>query len=204
MPHEVTVFGAPWCPDTRRCKRFLGEARTDFEWSTSTRTRTPRTSCAGRVAGSWSSRWSPSGTAPPSWPDDGGACRQARPRPPDGTPLLRPRHRRRRPAGLTAALYALREGIYCLVIERAGPGGQAAMTTHVYGCRASGGGFGSRGGGEPRGAGPALRREDDPGALRELRRVDGYLVAVTDGGEEFTARSAIVATGWGTGSSACR
>src|SRR5207237_4574463 len=29
---EITVYGAPWCPDSRRTKRFLGEARVDFEW----------------------------------------------------------------------------------------------------------------------------------------------------------------------------
>ena len=29
---ELTVYGAPWCPDSRRTKRFLGEARVAFEW----------------------------------------------------------------------------------------------------------------------------------------------------------------------------
>ncbi|HMC05034.1 MAG TPA: glutaredoxin domain-containing protein, partial [Actinomycetota bacterium] len=29
---DITVYGAPWCPDSRRTKRFLGEARVDFEW----------------------------------------------------------------------------------------------------------------------------------------------------------------------------
>ena len=37
-------------------------------------------------------------------------------------------------------------------------------------------------------------------ALEELRRIDGYVVAATNDGEEYTARTALIATGttWGT------
>ena len=29
---NITVFGAPWCPDCRRSKQFLGEQRIPFVW----------------------------------------------------------------------------------------------------------------------------------------------------------------------------
>jgi thioredoxin reductase (NADPH) len=100
------------------------------------------------------------------------------------------------PAGLTAALYAQREGIHCLVIERASPGGQAGMTPHLYGCP-----------GFPEGA-PGSEVEEAlvgqasrygvrvvQSGFRELRRIEGYLVVVTDDGEEFVTSSVLVATG---------
>jgi len=31
MP-DITVYGAPWCPDCKRAKRFLGEQRVPFDW----------------------------------------------------------------------------------------------------------------------------------------------------------------------------
>ena len=29
---EITVYGAPWCPDCRQSKQFLGEQRIRFNW----------------------------------------------------------------------------------------------------------------------------------------------------------------------------
>ncbi len=29
---NITVFGAPWCPDCRGSKQFLGEQRIPFVW----------------------------------------------------------------------------------------------------------------------------------------------------------------------------
>src|SRR5471030_771965 len=29
---DVTVLGAPWCPDCRRTKRFLAEQRVSYDW----------------------------------------------------------------------------------------------------------------------------------------------------------------------------
>ncbi len=29
---EIQVYGAPWCPDCRRSKKFLGEQRVDYDW----------------------------------------------------------------------------------------------------------------------------------------------------------------------------
>ena len=29
---KMTVYGAPWCPDCRRAKQFLGEQRVPYDW----------------------------------------------------------------------------------------------------------------------------------------------------------------------------
>ena len=29
---EITVYGAPWCPDCKRSKKFLAEHRVPFRW----------------------------------------------------------------------------------------------------------------------------------------------------------------------------
>ena len=29
---KVIVYGAPWCPDCRRAKQFLGEQRVPYSW----------------------------------------------------------------------------------------------------------------------------------------------------------------------------
>jgi thioredoxin reductase (NADPH) len=29
---QITVYGAPWCPDCRRSKQFLGEQRVPYKW----------------------------------------------------------------------------------------------------------------------------------------------------------------------------
>ncbi|HKR99327.1 MAG TPA: glutaredoxin family protein, partial [Candidatus Dormibacteraeota bacterium] len=29
---DITVYGAPWCPDCKRAKKFLAEQRVPFEW----------------------------------------------------------------------------------------------------------------------------------------------------------------------------
>ena len=32
MNEIIRVYGASWCPDCRRAKRFLGDQRISFEW----------------------------------------------------------------------------------------------------------------------------------------------------------------------------
>ena len=31
-PSKVTVYGASWCPDCKRAKKFLGEQRVHYNW----------------------------------------------------------------------------------------------------------------------------------------------------------------------------
>lgn len=194
----ITVYGAPWCPDSRRCKRFLGEARVDFDWVDIE---------ADPDDAAFVRRQSGGKLSIPVVVLDNGDVLVA-PQPTDLAAKLgiEPPAARRffdlviigaGPAGLSAALHAIREGMHCLLIERAAPGGQAAMTPRVMGNP-----------GFPDGTTGTeveqslvtqahrygLRMLRGMG-LKELRRVDGYLVAVADDGEEFTARSALIATG---------
>jgi thioredoxin reductase (NADPH) len=195
---EITVYGAPWCPDSRRTKRFLGEARVDFEWVDITQDPDAAAFVLRKSAGKL--------TIPVVVLGNGHVL--VAPSPGElGAELGIEAPAGRRffdliivgagPSGLTAALHAIREGMHCLVIERAGPGGQAAMTPRLMGSP-----------GFPEGATGAeveqsLVAQAHRYGLRILRgmgvsalnRVDGYLVAVSDDGEEFTARSVLLATG---------
>ena len=29
---QISVYGAPWCPDCKRAKRFLAEQRVAYDW----------------------------------------------------------------------------------------------------------------------------------------------------------------------------
>ena len=29
---NITVYGAPWCPDCKQAKQFLGEQRVRYDW----------------------------------------------------------------------------------------------------------------------------------------------------------------------------
>ncbi len=31
-PSSITIYGAPWCPDCRRSKKFLSEQRVRYTW----------------------------------------------------------------------------------------------------------------------------------------------------------------------------
>ena len=129
---QITVYGAPWCPDCRRSKTFLMEQRIPFRWvdidSDVDSLRFVETLQHG-------GRTIPTIVFP------------------DGSHLLEPSnvelaeklglrlHAERRyydvlilgggPAGLSAAIYAAREGIDALVIERGALGGQAGTTDRI-------------------------------------------------------------------------
>ena len=32
MNDKLKMYGAPWCPDCRRAKEFLGELRVKYDW----------------------------------------------------------------------------------------------------------------------------------------------------------------------------
>jgi thioredoxin reductase (NADPH) len=129
---QITVYGAPWCPDCRRSKTFLGEQRIPYTWVDIDA--------------------DPAGLRVVEELQGGG-----RTIPtivfPDGTHLLEPSNpelaaklglqlRASRsvydililgggPAGLSAAIYAAREGMDALVLERGALGGQAGATDRI-------------------------------------------------------------------------
>jgi thioredoxin reductase (NADPH) len=125
----ITVYGASWCPDCRRAKQFFGEHRIDYEWIDITEN-------AEAVA--FVEKVNNGGRRIPTIVF------------PDGDILVEPSNAELMakteaqtelgsaffdlivvgggPSGLTAAIYAAREGLKTLVIDQAGLGGQAATT----------------------------------------------------------------------------
>ena len=129
---DVTVYGAPWCPDCKRAKTFLAEHRIPYEWIDIDQ--------------------EPSGLAYVEKLQNGGrtipTIRFA-----DGSHLLEPGNDELAeklgitrepmcrvydlaiigggPAGLAAAIYAAREGIDAIVIDKGGLGGQAGITEKI-------------------------------------------------------------------------
>src|SRR5262245_30212563 len=129
---EITVYGAPWCPDCRRAKQFLGEHRISYNWV--------------------DVYMDPDGVRRIEELNDG---RHSIPVIlfPDQSILVEPSNADLAtklglqtkameafydliivgggPAGITAAIYAAREGITTLVLERSSLGGQAAITERL-------------------------------------------------------------------------
>ena len=129
---QITVYGAPWCPDCRRSKTFLGEQRIPYTW----------VDIDADAAGlRFVEELQGGGRTIPTIVF------------PDGSHLLEPSNpelaeklglqlRASRsvydililgggPAGLSAAIYAAREGMDALVLERGALGGQAGATDRI-------------------------------------------------------------------------
>ncbi|MEX2203365.1 MAG: FAD-dependent oxidoreductase [Actinomycetota bacterium] len=195
---DVTVYGAPWCPDCRRSKKFLGEQRVPYDWVDIDQ--------------------DPDGASFVREKNEG---KQIIPTIvfPDGSFLVEPSNAELAqklelrlkagrsyydlliigggPAGLTAAIYAAREGIECLVIEKSALGGQAGSTERIDNYP-----------GFPEGVGGAELAEKIIAQARryevemlqavgvsDLRRMHDFLILTTDQGDEYCGRAAIVATG---------
>lgn len=128
----ILVYGAYWCPDCRRAKKFLGEQRVPYSWIDIEKDDNARHYVEQINHGK---RIIPTIVFP------------------DGSILVEPNNaeiaqklgvetKAMRPfydliiigagvTGLTAALYAAREGIETLIIEKSGVGGQAGITERV-------------------------------------------------------------------------
>jgi thioredoxin reductase (NADPH) len=129
---NLTVYGAPWCPDCRRAKMFLGQQRVHYTWvdveqDANGLALIERVNKGKRII-------------PTIVFDDGSILIE-----PSNAELAAKlglqMHARMKyydlivvgsgPTGLTAALYAAREGLAVLVIEKAGVGGQAGVTERL-------------------------------------------------------------------------
>ncbi len=129
---ELRVYGALWCPDCRRSKAFLSQHRIKYQWIDIDQ---DADALAYVEALQQGGRTIPTVLLP------------------DGKVLLEPsdaelaqalgiqvRPQRRfydlaivggGPAGLAASIYAAREGVDCVLIERSALGGQAGLTSRI-------------------------------------------------------------------------
>ena len=129
---NITVYGAPWCPDCRRSKQFLGEQRIPYLWVDIDEDEEGRNRVQALNDGKQ--------IIPTIFFQDGSILVE-----PSNADLaaklgISPKAKREfydliviggGPAGLSAALYAAREGIETLIIERSGVGGQAGTTERI-------------------------------------------------------------------------
>src|SRR5579859_4018094 len=128
----ITVYGAPWCPDCRRAKKFLSEQRVRYNWVDIDQSEAGRAFVEAQNDGKR--------IIPTIVFEDGSFLVE-----PTNSELAQRLRLQTKPkmqvydlvvigggaCGLTAALYAAREGIDTLVIERSGLGGQAGTTAKL-------------------------------------------------------------------------
>jgi thioredoxin reductase (NADPH) len=129
---QVTVYGAPWCPDCKRAKRFLAEQRVAYDWVDIDQDAAGMEHVEELQQG---------GRSIPTIVFDGTDVLVE----PTNEELARKLgltlEAKRScydlaiigggPAGLAAAIYAAREGIDAVVVERSGLGGQAGVTERI-------------------------------------------------------------------------
>src|SRR5437764_649030 len=197
---DITLYGAPWCPDCKRSKQFLSEQRIAFDWVDIDQSPEGATLVQEKNNGAQ--------IIPTIVFGDGSFL--AEPSNAElaeklGLNLAAERHFYELvivgggPAALTAAIYAAREGIEPLIIERSAIGGQAGVTERIDNYP-----------GFPEGIGGAelaerIRKQAERYGVEmlsavgvtDLRRSDerDAVEVETDQGDVYEGRSAIVATG---------
>ncbi len=195
---EITVYGADWCPDCRRSKRFLAEQRVAYDWIDIDADADAKATIERLNGGA--------AIIPTIVFLDG--THLAEPTDEELAEKLGLRLRAGRdafdllivgggPTGLTAAMYAAREGLDALVIDRSALGGQAGVTERIDNYP-----------GFPEGIGGAelaelmvahTHRYDVETlaavGVRDVRRDGDRIVVTTSHGDAYRGRAALIATG---------
>jgi thioredoxin reductase (NADPH) len=194
----LTVYGAPWCSDCKRTKKFLGEQRIHYRW-VDVEQDAEGLALVERV--NQGKR-----TIPTIVFDDG--SRLVEPSNAELAAKLGLTTRGRMsyydlicvgggPASLTTALYAAREGLEVLVVERAGLGGQAGVTERLdnfpgFPDGIGGAEFADRLTTQARRFGVELLQAQEVIGL--TREAESLYVATRDG-QSYGARAVLLATG---------
>ena len=195
---QITVYGAPWCPDCKRSKQFLGEQRVPYNWVDIDQDEEGRRYVKQANGGKQ--------IIPTILFEDGSMLVE-----PSNAQMaaklgISPKAKREfydliivgsGPAGLTAALYAAREGIETLMIERSGVGGQAGLTEmienypgFVQGVKGAELADGMRAQAERFGV------EILPAQTVTSIKADGiYKMIATEAGDEYCSRAVLLSTG---------
>ena len=195
---EITVYGAPWCPDCRRSKQFLADQRVSYDWVDIDQDDAGRSYVQQVNNGKH--------IIPTIVFRDGSVLVE-----PTNAELaaklgISPRAEREfydlivvggGPAGLTAAIYAAREGIETLIIERSGVGGQAGTTERIENYPGFPGGIG---GGQladqmriqAEGFGVEILPAQ---AVARISAAGDRQVVNTESGDEYTSRAVLIAPG---------
>ncbi len=195
---KITVYGAPWCPDCKQSKQFLGEQRVRYNWVDIDQDEEGRRRVQELNDGKQ--------IIPTIVFEDGSILVE-----PSNAELaaklgISPKAERHYydlvvvgsgPAGLTTALYAAREGIETLIIEKGGIGGQAGSTERIDNYPGFAEGIG---GGELADQMRAHAERFDveilPAQTVTKIQIDGdYKMITTESGDEYCSMAILLAPG---------
>jgi len=195
---KVIVYGAYWCPDCRRAKKFLGEQFIPYKWIDIEQDKEAEQYVLQRNDGK---RIIPTIV----FEDDTFLVE------PSNAELAKKLGLKTEakkvyydliiigggPAGLTSAIYASREGIDTLLIERSGLGGQAGITVGLdnfpgFPEGISGQEFSDRVTQQAKRFGVEILQAVD---VEKLEMEDGYHEVYTSDGKHYHSRAVLIATG---------
>ncbi|MBK9925413.1 MAG: FAD-dependent oxidoreductase [Anaerolineales bacterium] len=195
---KVTVYGAYWCPDCRRAKKFLGEQFIPYKWIDIEQDKEAEQYVLQRNDGK---RIIPTIV----FEDDSFLVE------PSNAELAKKLGLKTEakktyydliiigggPSGLTSAIYASREGIDTLLIERSGLGGQAGITVGLdnfpgFPEGISGQEFSERVTQQARKFGVEILQAVD---VERLEMEEGYHEVYTSDGKHYHSKAVLIATG---------
>ncbi len=198
MESKVIVYGAYWCPDCRRSKKFLGENFIPFQWIDIEEDKEGE---AYVIAKNGGKRIIPTIV----FEDDSFLVE------PSNAELAKKLNLKTEakksyydliiigggPAGLTSSIYAAREGAETLLIERSGLGGQAGITVGLdnfpgFPEGISGQEFAERVTQQAKRFGVEILQAQD---VEKLESEDGYNEVHTSDGKHYHARAVLIASG---------